>query len=248
MSPLQIFRKNTEEVLSDRSSGSSEIISRFIEEALRYAEVDGAQWSVIESAADELQRTFPHFATAAHLADGIRDAVVSVKLREFLVGYSSLWYGVNLRVADRAMQEINPGNATILMHSRSGALLSFAETASRLGRQVRIVQTESQPGGEGIEQSKHLARTGLEVKLIHDLAVGTEIEHVDMVLVGADWVGQHAFINKIGTRAIATLCQYWKRPLYVLGDSRKKRHDVPKPDSDLFEATELSWVTRVITE
>jgi translation initiation factor 2B subunit (eIF-2B alpha/beta/delta family) len=250
-SAQQLFESNVEALCADRSSGSRIILIRFVDHALSYLESDGESADirnrVLTGAMSRLRLAFPVFAVIAHFEEGLMVARQEHQTNTYITRYAEQWTHVNTKVAVAAAGRLALLGKRILFHSRSGALAALGEALTESAG-VTIVQTESNPGAEGIEQARQLARLGLAVTLIPDMAIGREVEHCDMAIVGSDWVGGSQFINKLGTRAIAGLCLLWKKPFYVLCDSRKLRADVPPVVPELFEAVEMSWTSGIITE
>ena len=116
----------------------------------------------------------------------------------------------------RNCASIVPERGTVLTHSYSNTIYESLKNAAEMGKDLQVYVTESRPGREGRLMSKELANVGLPVTLIADSAAAAVFQDIDLVLVGADSVlADGSVINKIGTKAIATVAHSDGIPLYV---------------------------------
>jgi len=238
-------------IMSDRSSGSAAILDRFIDAAFDYIEQahdDREQGRRLREATMALGQAFPLFAVVAHFAEGLYQTIGSGDVITYLKDYGKQWNGVSLRVAQTVISTVPLENRTVLFHSNSSTLSAIAQEAMQRNIRFRIIQTESQPGGEGADHARQLARSGADITLVPDAAVGRELERADLAMVGTDWMTSQGFINKVGTKTIAALCHFYGKPFYVAADSRKLRPGMPAVISEQFEVTGMGLVTMVIGE
>ena len=92
----------------------------------------------------------------------------------------------------------------ILTHCNSSAALSVIIEAAKSGKDVKVYATETRPKFQGHITIETLAREGIDVTLIPDIAVRFLMKKVDKVIVGADTVtADGSVINKVGTSQIA---------------------------------------------
>lgn len=74
----------------------------------------------------------------------------------------------------------------------------------------------------------------IDVKVIRDAEVGTLMESMDLVMVGAEAVLKNGgIINKVGTFPLAICAREMNKPLYVLAESFKFSLMFPLSQSDL---------------
>ena len=111
--------------------------------------------------------------------------------------------------------------ATVLTHSRSSTALAAFLEAKRRGSDFSVVATESRPMLEGRVLAKAIASQDIRVTLIADAAASLAMEHVDLVMVGADKITPVNLVNKIGTRMIVLAARERDLPVYALCDTSK---------------------------
>lgn len=156
------------------------------------------------------------------------------------------------------------------------AIFSYSSTVVRaiVGARRRIASvlaSESRPGMEGLLAVGRLAQSGLRVQLATDAAQLSLLHPARLVMVGADAILSHTFVNKVGTRALYLRARELGCLVWVLTDSTKllpeaiaapfwrpsdgpAREVWPRPTrgvqvlNPLFEHTELSSTVRVLTE
>lgn len=110
---------------------------------------------------------------------------------------------------------------TVLTHSRSSTVLAALVEAKARRRAFSVVATESRPMLEGRTLAAALAAQCVSVALIADAAASLAMDHVDMVLIGADKVTPMSLVNKIGTRMIALAARERGLPVFSICDSSK---------------------------
>ena len=139
-----------------------------------------------------------------------------------------------------------------------------------------IWQTVSSPANEGFIQAGFLKNLGFDVHVFHEDAVSKFITKLDLAIFGADLLWKDSFLNKVGTFPISLIFRHFRKPVYVLAESRKKidtakisrerwskfLSEQPKPVTELsenparglsihnyyFEAVPLSFVNQVFVE
>lgn len=221
------------EILSDNTSGSSEIAERIL------------VWLTEEFSSDRMRNigelnhlfekiisTFPHFAILDHLTkyllknlkriSGIRDIDERrIILKAVIDKYQSTWSEKMQQAAIRISENVDFDKKKIFLHSHSGSIIVLFRKLSAEKRQTSIIQTISEPAKEGIFQARQLAALGFEVTLISEATAGRWMRYADMLLTGADAIYSDFMINKTGTMLLALLFRHYQKPFYVLTDSRK---------------------------
>jgi translation initiation factor 2B subunit (eIF-2B alpha/beta/delta family) len=169
-------------------------------------------------------------------------------------------------VAARASEVLPPGGVVATMSSSStvrAALLSACAA-----RACGVVCFESRPMLEGRALATALARAGIAVTFAVDAAAYSLVPTCDLVLLGADSIGDRGVVNKIGSASIASAAARAGVPVYVLADESKllprgfpQAVDDDRPGEEVwtpqepvrvwnhyFEALPLDHVTGVVTE
>ena len=88
-------------------------------------------------------------------------------------------------------------------------------------RPFRIACSEGRPALEGRRLAARLASQGVAVTFFSDAAIGHALGAADVVLVGADAVAPEWFLNKSGTRMLATAALEQAVPMYVVASRDK---------------------------
>lgn len=122
-------------------------------------------------------------------------------------------------VAARAEGLVPAGGHLLTLSWSSTVRAALLEAARR--RSFAVLCLESRPLLEGRKLAKELAENGLQVTVAPDAAVASLIRGCDVVLVGADSIGELGVVNKIGTRAAALAARGSGIPVYALADTTK---------------------------
>lgn len=169
--------------------------------------------------------------------------------------------------AAAAMEGILEGAGSVLTLSASSTVRRALEFRAGRGG-LRVVCLESRPANEGRRIARALAEAGAAVTLAVDAAMGSLVPECDLVLLGADSVGDRGVVNKIGSRGVVALAREWEVPVYVLTDGTKLLPPgFPQPTDDdrpaeevwkpprgvriwnrYFETFPVGWTTGVVTE
>jgi len=120
----------------------------------------------------------------------------------------------------RQVLAVIPASARILTLSSSSTVLAALQLAIEQ-RTIQVTCLEGRPRLEGRRMARALANGGIPVRLAVDAAVGVLVAQSDLVLVGADSVGDRGIVNKIGTCAAALVARFAGVPVYVLADKTK---------------------------
>ncbi len=119
------------------------------------------------------------------------------------------------RIGEIGARRIRNGD-TILTHCNSMAALSIIREASKSGKEIKVIATESRPRWQGRLTIGMLEEMGVETELIVDSAVRSMMNDVDLVVVGADVITANgSLVNKIGTAQIA-LCAHEARTGFMV--------------------------------
>ena len=119
------------------------------------------------------------------------------------------------RIGEIGARRIRNGD-TILTHCNSMAALSTIKKASKSGKGIKVIATESRPRWQGRLTIAMLEEMGIETELIVDSAVRSAMNDVNLVVVGADVITANgSLVNKIGTAQIA-LCAHEARTGFMV--------------------------------
>ena len=191
----------------------------------------------------------------------------AIAARQALLEFGARLDRIAREVPERAEALIPAGGRVLTLSASSTVRRSLCHAAGR--RTFDVICLESRPGCEGRDMAVLLAARGIPVSLAVDAACGAVVRDCDVVLVGADSIGDLGIVNKIGTRAMALLARRAGVPMYSiadstkllpagwqqeLDDSRAEREVWPDAPAGIgiwnryFEATPLAYFDGVVTE
>jgi translation initiation factor 2B subunit (eIF-2B alpha/beta/delta family) len=216
---------------SDNSTGSAELLERYIELLLYWLEKGELQTPKDKSfLMDQIKRlqdrhkslfVLLHFSyLVIQLLNNSGEDWNPVAV-DFLNEYRDKWAGVNIRLAMQAGSAIDLKQKLILCHSQSSAVREIFEAYQGNRKKVKIIQTESRPILEGRIQATNLHKLGYEVKLVSDTGYARHLDRINMILLGADAIFRDYFVNKSGSYNICLAGKNAGIPVYILADSRK---------------------------
>lgn len=236
---MESFVKTLERVKRDETSGASLIVRELARALLD--DLDNGREILCEDAARLTVEAAPWTAATRNLAalilakcgdpvvlgESIRDILWridwgSARLSEYLSGY------INDLVV-----------ATISYSSTVMRALAIGKP-----REVRVL--ESRPGSEGALLAKTLERLGVRVRLFPDSSLRRVLDekggsaNADLVVLGADAVGESCVANKVGSGALAALAKQLNVEVIVVTDSTKAW---PWEDCSVFEENSVREYT-----
>lgn len=101
--------------------------------------------------------------------------------------------------------------------SQSEFVLRSFERAAAQNRFATVFAMESRPLFEGRQTARALKKMGHRPILVSDASIGTFIEQIDAVFVGADAIlSDGTLINKIGSYALAAACAASGKKFYTV--------------------------------
>jgi ribose 1,5-bisphosphate isomerase len=113
-------------------------------------------------------------------------------------------------------------NSVILTHCHSSTVTCMLRKAKQNGIGFQVVCTETRPVFQGRVTAKEMLDAGIKATLIVDSAARFFMNHVDLVIVGADAITSEGnVINKIGTSAVALFAHEARTPFYVVSELLK---------------------------
>lgn len=112
-----------------------------------------------------------------------------------------------------------PLRARVVTYSYSSTVLAALLAARR--RLAQVILSEGRPMYEGRLLAERLAAHGIPTTLTIDAALLEQVPSADAVVVGADTVFAHAYINKVGSRFLQEQARRCRLPFLVLADTAK---------------------------
>ena len=211
------LRSEIAAIARDSRSGATELVGRAVA-VLRAAALDRA---ALGEVADELCRAQPSMAgvrVAADIARRSPDPVTGLEAFAMRVARAP---GAIARHAVALLKlRRRDGPIRLVTCSRSAAVeLTIRELVREIA--VEVACCEGRPALEGRDLAAALATTGVDVSLYTDAGVATALVGAEAFLTGADAIGPDAFINKVGTAALAALASLEGVPVYVLAGREK---------------------------
>jgi len=252
-----------EMISDDRISGSSEIYSALLdglEEAL-YHRPKVQDWKEFSEGLAKVKRSM---APVQNIAGSIRvllnaqipDDQFNGFVRGFLTDLRSRETEANEKISRNLVKKYRPGK--VLTLSYSGTVVNSIYS---MPKSVEISVAESLPMGEGFLTCHKLLEKGYPATLFKDSLMATEVQKVDLVLVGADGVSPEGVVNKVGTMMAALAAKKNKKPFVVVCSTSKlipvleldpmeseEEVNGVKIKEAVFELTPLELVTAVITD
>ncbi len=219
-----------EALAEDRRRGAAEIAARLLEWAGRWSEGASGSPERVRSGLVEVARAQAALAPVLRIAN---DLLVEIERHEG-GEEASARRGVGA-VAAAWEERLSTAAETLAVHARRSllgvsivhtysasstvrsALLAHAET----GAWFQVVLSESRPGGEGARVAVALAERGIPVRLGVDAWLWGAIEEEGILLLGADALLPTAWVNKIGTGALADRARSKGVPVVVCADTSK---------------------------
>lgn len=125
------------------------------------------------------------------------------------------------RLAEYGSSQISYG-AEIMIHCHSSSVLSILKKAHDDGKCPKVTCLETRPLYQGRLSARELNEHGIPTTLVVDSASGSQINKMDIVLVGADAINsQGDLLNKIGTYTLAQLARLHSKKFYSAAEMFK---------------------------
>lgn len=239
------FENRIEAIVDDREHGSSVLVERICSAFESLAQSDGNR-ERLHWAFRELRRVDSSMVVVHHFLDTL-EPYIDADFFDRLAAYVAHWEGVEVDIAERLLKAQKLEGKTLLTHSHSGTLVAVISELARQLKDLRVLQTRSEPGGEGERQYRELKDRGITVELIDDDQVAERVGELDAALLGADQYTDETFVNKRGSAAIVDTLAARDKPTYVLTDSRKKVTTLDF-SGELFEACTIGPSVHLVTE
>jgi len=128
-----------------------------------------------------------------------------------------MYQGGRRRIMEIGAKRIKDGDI-ILTHCHSSAVTGTLMLAHEMGKEFKVINTETRPKYQGRITSKEMVEAGIDTTMIVDSAARHYMKEIDFVIVGCDALTSEGnIINKIGTSQVALAAYEARIPFYVLG-------------------------------
>jgi translation initiation factor 2B subunit (eIF-2B alpha/beta/delta family) len=195
-----------------------------------------------------LIKAHPTMAPLVNLVNGVLwkiDETLNVEQARNSAAEAISDFKRRLRVHEAAITEtalrLIPDEGLILTNGRSTTVRAALRHAQRAGRRFRVVCAESRPACEGRTLASELAGSGISTTLVIDALAISMAGEAHLVLVGADYLGAHGLVNKVGTLGIALAANVRNVPMYALCGSEKFLPPGYVPPAQARWPTEQVW-------
>lgn len=239
------FENRIREIVGDRAHGSSTLAAMIVE-AFRGKGNPPPDPSQVTWGLQQLRQVDPSMVVIHHLLDEL-EACGDHNILEALDHYDEQWRDIDRKLAGHLLRQSNWDNGRLLTHSHSGILLSVIRHLHEASPSLEVWQTISEPGGEGRLQYQALTKAGITCHLVTDEQALSEAPQMDAALFGVDQYSDREWVNKRGTANLVTAIVAAGKPVYVLGDSRK-RVDRATGTGELFESIPFCNGVHLVTE
>lgn len=187
----------------------------------------------IQFAVDAILRVMPPYAPALNVMHRVLARVelartngedissLRMALESEASSFSQWSASARQRIADYGA-ELIPAAGTVFTFTLSETILRCMLRASQIGKQFRILVTESRPNNDGLATARALSDAGLEIELSIDACIGELVPQADIIMVGAEAImADGSAIAKVGTYPSALIARQYGIPVYVVVDSMK---------------------------
>ena len=229
-----IDRKLLDEIATDYHTGASQLAKRCLDGISRCGQVMPAQSAEellqrITQLIDELENCRPSMLVIANQMRHLNTRIVALPQQALSDVRTSVQticqnlideHALTIKKTMFNMLDLIVEGETLLVHSDSSLIRQILSAAA--GKNVRVVVTESRPGGEAQSLARLLYDKQIPVSMVCDSQCMLAMEYADRVMVGADSVAADgSIINKVGTHPLALAAAASNRPLYVVADMLK---------------------------
>jgi translation initiation factor 2B subunit (eIF-2B alpha/beta/delta family) len=218
------LRRELDAIRRDTRSGAAELTLRGVAALQAWLERRGPlQQAELLEVACALLDAQPSMAPLVRLANQAALAADAADPRRSfglsLSEFRSMLRTAPRRIARHFAQALRPGGRTVATYSYSSTVLHALQHSRK--RIARVLCSESRPGNEGRVTARQLAGAGIEVVLMTDAALLSQLPRADLFLSGADAIAHFGFVNKVGTQALVMRARRAHIQVWVLADTSK---------------------------
>jgi len=226
-----------EKISSDHRSGAAKLTSASISALSSYIRADqsgttGEFIGNLESVVDEIINAQPYMASVRRrVADAVRvcrefsedsDSVDFLKkLTGKFLAEKTREQKTMLRDIGSIGKEVIGENQKILTYSASGSVMAVFKAAVDSGIPFSVILSESRPMREGVKFAKELASLHVKTTLVVDIHLPHFIAAANCMIIGADWISETQFSNKIGSHLLVERALTQNIPVYIVAATDK---------------------------
>jgi translation initiation factor 2B subunit (eIF-2B alpha/beta/delta family) len=258
------FKKNIISLFNDRTSGSTSLLIKL---NLIIKEETGNK-EYLTTIIKESRKHFNDFSIIQNYLNEIANELDNEdELKKIIDLYDDYENKISSKIFDNG-REFLINKSKILTLSNSLTIFNFLSRLYSVNKKLEVIVAESRPKKEGRILAKQLLKQGIPTEFITDYSSAKYIESADAVITGADKIlSTGNVVNKTGSRALAIICRYFKKPFYVITTKGKLSNDseyMPEEkdpeevwrytDKNLkirnyyFEEIEGDLITKIITD
>lgn len=256
--------KKIKKILSDNTSGSSEILFELHE----HLKVQQKLLQALPKILELTKKQFKSFQTVqSYLNELEKNLNKNKNLDSFFKKYDELLLSVYDKIYNNCLKYLKGCN-TILSISNSKTVYEILHRLKHDNPSLKVIVCESRPQNEGRLLAKQLSDKKINVEFITEAMLFASLKEIDCALVGADSIlGNGSVVNKIGSGVVAALCKSYKKPFYVAADITKisnkntfKQTKMPPEEiwrhnnknitinNYYFEEIEKRFITKIFTD
>jgi len=244
------WQELVEPIKSDRERGASQLYRALLATLSAYLNSQPPESIDFRSLAEAVSQVRPEMAPFHYLAGRINQLVEPAPERQSLMDlFDELEREVDSAVPLIAeiMKPLVAQCDALMLHSYSGTLKSAVLAA--VAKNVNLFLSEAKPDREGLKLARELSQQGYSVTTFPDADASQWLPKAVAVVVGADWISEEYFVNKVGTLELARGAAKRSMPFYVVADKTKlvsarfREQSSDTERASLFEKTPSELVT-----
>lgn len=125
------------------------------------------------------------------------------------------------KIADYGARRV-PDGGVVITHCHSTTVVRVLTRAKEMGKEFRVVVTETRPKYQGKITARELLEAGIPVTYIVDSAAYLFMRDADLYITGADAITSDGYVvNKIGTALMALAAKRFDVPYCVAASTLK---------------------------
>lgn len=110
-------------------------------------------------------------------------------------------------------------------------------TLIQIGNQknIQVLCANSLPAEEGVDLYRSLSGTGISSRCVSDWEMSDQLDGIEALLLGADWITETECINKWGSGALLQSAQENGIPVFIIAEKFKHRTPVSWREEDFYQ-------------
>ena len=222
-------------ILKDNTSGSTELLQKIIDFFLANPNY------ISDNLLAELSEHFKSFQIITDFLSGLPKNIHPENKEqtiEYLKHYSSnVTNELNL-LFQNTLTYLNKKTKFVTI-SNSKTLQFIFSKYQKFSPDLEITILESRPQFEGRILAEALLDNDIKISVVTEAMTANAVENCDAVIIGADKIlSNGSVINKTGSRNLAILCRYFKKPFYVVA-GKSKFSNTEKYERDFHNVLEI---------